>query len=498
MIEGWIVPEPELSFGKGDRHVDPKAGLAMYGPFAAEGQDTGSVGHLNVGVVGPREALGSARVWLETLTTRIPADKDDPILFPHFPGFEQTFRTRLQIPEALLEEIPSEDIQEVLAISDARERVARAAALYQVRLRHLAVLQPRPNVVVCAVPEDIEDFCWSSAETRVPTKIVRERRRLRELGQRQLLLSDFVEDEEPAPVVVAPSRGTNFRARIKSAGMEATVPTQILRETTLSGRRSVQPRGTLAWNFALGLFYKAGGYPWRLAQVREGTMYVGISFYRERGWDPITMGTAVAQVFDQSGEGLVLRGARIEWDRRANASPHLPVEAAAELVKRVLSTYRLRRKSVPERVVFHKTSRYWPDELKGLQSGLPGDVSADFLSIERSNLRLVREGRYPPVRGTCVTLSPREYLVYGMGYIPYLRTYPGHHVPSPLHVLEHVGPTTPQQVCAELIALTKLNWNTAQYCCGVPMTINVARRVSSVLAELPEGVSIDPSYRYYM
>ena len=97
-----------------------------------------------------------------------------------------------------------------------------------------------------------------------------------------------------------------------------------------------------------------------------------------------------------------------------------------------------------------------------------------------------------------MALGDREYLIYGMGYIPYLNTYPGHHVPSPLHVLEHEGETTPQQTCAEILALTKLNWNTAQYCCGVPITLNIARRVSSILAELPEDARVDPSYRFYM
>lgn len=496
-MRGWIHPEPELSFGKGDRHVDPKAGLALFGPFMAEGQMGSSLGAINVGLVGPRNAISLAESWLHEIMSPIVASSSDSILFPSFPGFESAFHSRIQLPKALREEVPQAEVDRVVRISDSRERVVEAADLYQSRLEHIPSLQPRAAVVICAIPKEMEEYCWSSTGSK-PTpdqrKTEKLRRRLREEGQ--LFLTDF--DEEIAPVVEAPARGTNLRARIKASAMQSGVATQLLRETTLSGDRVVQPKGTLAWNFSVGLYFKAGGYPWRLAEIQENTCFVGISFYRERGWDPVTMGTAIAQVFDKSGEGLILKGARVEWGKGGRRSPHLTEEAASNLVEKVLDAYEKRRGRLPERIVFHKTSRFWPEEREGMDNVLPGDMQVDRLAIEQGDLRLVRDGRYPPVRGTCMALGDREYLIYGMGYIPYLNTYPGHHVPSPLHVLEHEGEATPQQTCAEILALTKLNWNTAQYCCGVPITLNIARRVSSILAELPEDARVDPSYRFYM
>lgn len=361
----------------------------------------------------------------------------------------------------------------------------------------MSSLEPKVSVVVCAIPRDFEDYCWSSSASK-PTpgqrKTARIQKRLREEGQ--LFLTDF--DEEIVPVVEAPGRGTNLRARIKAASMQSGIKTQLLRETTLTGERKVQPKATLAWNLAVALYYKAGGFPWRLAHLHEDTCFVGISFYRERHWDPVTMGTAIAQVFDKTGEGLILKGDKVEWGEGDRESPHLTDSAARNLVSKVMDIFRERHLPAPRRVVFHKTSRFWPDELSAMQAALPAESRADFLAVEEGDLRLVRDGRYPPLRGTCLALSEAEYLIYGMGYIPYLGTYPGHHVPKPLHVLEHHGDATPQQVCSEILALTKLNWNTAQYCCGVPITVNIARRVSSVLAELPEDAKVDPSYRFYM
>lgn len=495
-MRAWVAKEPELSFGGGSRHVDPKAGLSLYGPFAAEGQLEGGLGTINVGIIGTRDGLSLASSWFLRIDSKISSEQADPLLFPAYPGFFSAFRTRLQFPKALTEQIPRTELDHVLEISDSRQRIGSAAELFSGRMAHFQTSHPHPDVIVCVIPQEMEETCWSAQPGLVTGKLARESRRLLELGQKQLTLSDF--DEEPVPVVEASARGSNLRAQLKVGGIRHGLPTQLMLESTLAGGRSVQPPSTVAWNLSVALFYKAGGFPWRLAQSHEGTSFIGISFYRERDWDPLTMGTAIAQVFDDTGEGLILKGGRVEWDVRDARSPHLPPSEAAGLVEKVLAAYRERGKAAPRKMVFHKTSRFWPEELAALREHLPAGTNADFLAIERGDLRVVREGHYPPLRGTCVALSERDYLVYGVGYIPYLGTYPGHHIPSPLRILEHYGDSTPQEVCDQILALTKLNWNTAQYCCGVPMTINVARRVSSVLSELPQGADVNPAYRFYM
>jgi hypothetical protein len=54
--------------------------------------------------------------------------------------------------------------------------------------------------------------------------------------------------------------------------------------------------------------------------------------------------------------------------------------------------------------------------------------------------------------------------------------------------------------CAEIIALTKLNWNTADFGCGVPITIGFARNVGEVFKEFDDSSAYDPSrfFRFYM
>ena len=40
--------------------------------------------------------------------------------------------------------------------------------------------------------------------------------------------------------------------------------------------RRVEDPATIAWKLGTGAYYKAGGKPWQLADVRPGVCYVGL------------------------------------------------------------------------------------------------------------------------------------------------------------------------------------------------------------------------------
>jgi hypothetical protein len=109
-----------------------------------------------------------------------------------------------------------------------------------------------------------------------------------------------------------------------------------------------------------------------------------------------------------------------------------------------------------------------------------------------------RSGDYPPLRGTYVKFSDTDLALYTVGYIPYLRTNPGARVPRPLHIVEHHGDSPWNVVLQEILALTKMNWNTADFACNRPITIAFSRKVGEILAELPPDVIPQPWYRFYM
>ena len=85
------------------------------------------------------------------------------------------------------------------------------------------------------------------------------------------------------------------------------------------------------------------------------------------------------------------------------------------------------------------------------------------MALGSRGLQFYRKGDYPPLRGTYVKFSEADLLLYTVGYVPFLRTYPGARVPQPLEILEHVGDSPWDVVLKEVLALTKMNWNTADF-----------------------------------
>src|SRR4051812_46747880 len=88
-FQGWYVPEPPVSFGRGQQADDPKGGIALYGP-CGDDSDT-PLARVRVGIIGTGGTIEKARHWLTKCRSRVVASPDsgfDPHLFPAFPGFE--------------------------------------------------------------------------------------------------------------------------------------------------------------------------------------------------------------------------------------------------------------------------------------------------------------------------------------------------------------------------------------------------------------------------
>jgi hypothetical protein len=78
------------------------------------------------------------------------------------------------------------------------------------------------------------------------------------------------------------------------------------------------------------------------------------------------------------------------------------------------------------------------------------------------------------------------------------RKHSGLRAPVPLEIVEHYGDSPIETICKEIFALTKLNWNSADFCIGEPVTLAYSRQVGRILAYIPEEVIPRPEYRFYM
>lgn len=502
------MDEPLLLFGGRHQHIDPKTGLGLYGPYSVGDQEWPSLTSITIGIIGPPILVSDTRSWLTRCQSRIVNDGTQPYLYPHFPGFSPVtmFQCRLVFGDTWQEVITPETLKQALEVPDYYERLGQVITRYAERLRNLSERTPKPDVVICAIPDDVIELCTvrttrsGVVKRRKLTPAEKQAQRAREVGQAflpGLKISLGTDDED----VLAHH---NLRRGLKAQAMPFGIPTQIVLPRTLREispddleSRTLQDPATRAWNLTTALYYKAGGHPWRLAHVQPGTCYVGISFYRERFSDNPRLRTSLAQVFTHTGDGLVLRGRPFEWDD-PRRSPHLTEEGALNLLQDALALYRRHTQSSPQRVVVHKSSRYWDEELDGFREALRGIPFWDLVAFGKRKIQFLRQGDYPPLRGTWVRFADDNFLLYTRGYVPYLRTYPGMRVPQPLEILEHFGTSPPDLVLRETLALTKMNWNTADFSCEEPITLAFARRVGEILAELPEHIPPHTEYRFYM
>jgi hypothetical protein len=122
----------------------------------------------------------------------------------------------------------------------------------------------------------------------------------------------------------------------------------------------------------------------------------------------------------------------------------------------------------------------------------------DFLTIDRTPIRLFRRGAYPPLRGTILELDSTHSLLYTRGSVNFFCTYPGMYVPRPLLIKRIDGQTPMRQLAEEILGLTKINWNNTQFDGGMPLTLRVAEQVGKILKYVPDGWAIQSSYAFYM
>lgn len=509
LFESGLIAEPLIAFGGQHNHIDPKVGLGLYGPYSLKGQSQPVLASITVGCVGPPAMLGDAQRWLAACQSSLMNDGSEPFLNPHFPGMNagMPFQCELKFGQTWQEAVAVKDLAATLRAENFYERIRRVIDLYVAAMRVLMEREPRPQVVLYCIPEDVIALCTvritQAGEVKRRRVSSAEQAAIKEVKSGQSFL--FTSMDPTLGIEDDMGGHENLRRGLKAEGMRFDVPTQLVWPRTLKliddpEIRDAQDVATRAWNFTTALYHKAGGVPWRLAEVEPGTCFVGVSFYRELEEKNPKIRTAMAQAFTSSGDGYVLRGASFEWDEgRDGRSPHLDAKSAAGLMQDVIDLYkRQNRGSLPNRVVVHKTSRFWDEELSGFESAVATVPQHDFVALGWRGIQLYRPGLYPPLRGTYVKISNSDLLLYSVGYVPFLRTYAGARVPHPLEIVEHHGNSPWTVVLEELMGLTKMNWNTASFACSEPITVAFSRKVGQILAELGPRKPMRPEYRFYM
>lgn len=237
-FDSGILTEPLLAFGGGHKHVDPKIGLGLYGPYTLTGQPRPELTSITVGVVGPGSMIADAEQWLKACQTILKNDGRQPFLYPHFPGFnnKHPFQCELTFGDTWRETIKKGDLGTALSPANFYERVRGVVQLYIKRIEVLSQRDPHPNVIICCIPQEVIDYC-TVRKTRVgevkrikKTKL--ERRAEKEVIRGQKFL--FPEMDPTLGIEGEEDAHQNLRRGLKAEAMQFGIPTQLIWPRTLS------------------------------------------------------------------------------------------------------------------------------------------------------------------------------------------------------------------------------------------------------------------------
>jgi len=466
-FETKIFEEPQLEFGDKHHHPDPRLGLFEAGPLQIPPGDV-----VKVAVVGSSKTVEDAKEFFAEAAAGFAGDGEKhPNLHPDFPGLgnQNPFRCRFEIADGATAAIAQSKIDKIRKEPDHKKAVEMAVDEIIQQLETLDEGSYRPNVAIVALPVSLIERVWNA---KVDSKATTEK-------------DDSGGSDAPdfRGMLKAKAMGLSFAIQIVWEDVfdeNATIP----RKVKENRARKIQDEADRTWNLLTTLYYKGTGrIPWRKMPL-DGEFtacYIGVSFYREVGGQQLF--TSAAQMFDERGRGFILKEKRAHTESRGR-HPYMTQEDAKQLITDALAAYKNHHRNYPARVIVLKTSQFREEEADGILEAIDeaGAELRDLVWVQESySVKVLRDGNYPVMRGTFVALDGKGLLSTN-GSIPYYGTYPGLYDPRPLLLCPYKGhDSTIAQIASEVLALTKINWNSTQMNQKLPIPIRAARAVGEVL-----------------
>lgn len=472
LYAGMVVKEPPLRFVRADGTATstdshPLRGLLKNRPFDFSLTQKGLASQIRIGVICPRAESRILADYLQrsSQVSKPAATESDYLL--EFPGFEKAFHVPLEIPQ------PGangwEECPEIVAASP--EAGSRECAEKLVRCINHLEAGYKPDVVVIFVPERWRQFRRFETETD------------------SFDLHDFV------------------KAYCVQKGMSS----QFLEQHTLSLTQQCR----IWWWLSLAFYVKAMRTPWVLDSLAADTAFVGIGHsidrHAERG-KQITLGCS--HLYNAQGEGLQFRLSQIESPTWINRNPHMSKDDAYRVGETIRQLFFEAYHKIPSRIVLHKLTPFLRDERDGLREGLNGISNIDMIEITVENaMRYVasvvgrngalQQDTYPVRRGTVIQLDEFSALLWihgatgGLqGNRPYFQGK--RRIPAPTLIRRHAGTTDLAILAAEILGLSKMNWNSADLYSHLPATVDSSKQIAQLGALLDRFGPMSYDYRLFI
>jgi hypothetical protein len=387
--------EPKLAFGYDQTSEDPRDGLTLFGPYEKSVSKS-----VQAGVIGTQKGINDYAEFVKRLEKPIISNN---IQRPSYLGFESIFGIKW-LSQPVIERVVDEVVlDELLSIRNLQERTYKVVNLFLDEIKKVRNEEEADiNVWFIVIPKSVWLKCRPGSSTTKISSSTRDEVLAFQEGQ-HALLPDIEEQLEELSEVLDSSSDFHhqLKARVINEGVQ--IPVQIILETTLAFKDKYtetefedEMKAHLAWTQSSALYYKLSRLPWKLNDVREGVCYVGLVFKKFEHLARKGYACSAAQMFLDSGDGIIFRGNVGPWLSENEKEYHLDRESAKELLCKALNTYHKNNdKKYPKEVFIHGRVRFNQTEWEGFREAI-NEVSSDTnlvgVTIKSSNkLKIFRE-----------------------------------------------------------------------------------------------------------
>lgn len=460
------LPEPQLLFNKGKLDTHPLRGLISHGPYSLI---MGFPTQIRTAFLSPLGSVQKIKGLLSELNSQH-SPKEAKNYYPVYPGFPQVFRTPIiSALDNLLFELPSECSN--IAKAGNGHRILDLI-IHSVGMA--AISRASFDILILYLPREWE-ACFEY-------------------------------------------EGFDLHDRIKAKLAPLNVPVQIINDQTFTR----DCRANIMWGLSIAIYAKAGGIPWKLADLDKDEAYIGLSYAIKKVPEGNDYTTCCSQVFDPDGTGFKFVAYETKdflTDRKGN--PFLSYQEIQSVLSKSLLIYQNEHGGrIPRKIFIHKTSHFTEEEIQGAFDAFGEKTEIELVQIIRKSswfgLKIdgpkqnnpARPAFYPIERGSYLPISKNECLLWTQGSVSGVNVENSYQsvfkeaalkpLPDPILIRRFSGEGGWHSTCSSILALTKVDWNNNTLYKTLPVTIGYSQNFANVVKQSKEIVNEVYDYRFFM